>query len=164
MTSDSMRYDLMVQGALLGVVREVLLRAEKQGLPGDHHFFITFRSGHPGVEMPPFLRDRYPQEMTIVLQHQFWDLEVKEDRFSVHLSFNQVPSKLVVPFAAIKAFYDPSVQFGLQFQAEGETPAELGQRANEPGEGATIAQPARSEDDQAGGTGQVVDLDAFRKK
>lgn len=163
MASDSIRYDLMVQGALLGVVREVLLRAEKQGLPGDHHFFITFRTGHPGVEMPPFLRDRYPQEMTIVLQHQFWDLDVKEDRFSVHLSFNQVPSKLIVPFAAIKAFYDPSVQFGLQFQAEGETPAELGQRANEPAEGTPTAPTAQSEE-KAGGTGQVVDLDAFRKK
>ena len=163
MAGDGMRYDLMVQGALLGVVREVLRQTEKQGLPGEHHFFVTFRTSHPGVEMPPFLREKYPQEMTIVLQHQFWDLEVKDDRFSVHLSFNQVPSRLNVPFAAIKAFYDPSVQFGLQFQAEGEAPAEMGHRANESAE-TEAAGSAPESAEPKGGSGQVVDLDAFRKK
>jgi hypothetical protein len=161
---DTMRYDLMVQGALLGVVREVLRRTEKSGLPGEHHFFITFRTRHPGVEMPPFVREKYPQEMTVVLQHQFWDLEVRDDRFSVSLSFNQVPARLEVPFAAIKAFFDPSVQFGLQFQAEGETPTELGARPDDAdGDGDEDKTPD-PEAEAAKPTGEVVELDLFRKK
>ena len=162
-SKDTMRYDLMVQGALLGVVREVLRRTEQQGLSGEHHFFITFRTRHPAIELPNFVREKYPQEMTIVLQHQFWDLEVLEDRFSVSLSFNQVPTRLTIPFAAIKAFYDPSVQFGLQFQAEGEVPAELGAQANE-----AIPEPeAEAEAEKPEppkGSGEVVELDRFRKK
>lgn len=162
MSSDTMRYDLMVQGALLGVVREVLRRTEQEGLPGEHHFFITFRTRHPSVDVPPFIREKYPQEMTIVLQHQFWDLEVKDDRFSISLSFSQVPTRLTIPFAAIKAFYDPSVQFGLQFQAEGETPAELSDQANEVG--SDNASPDDAEPPADKPSGEVVKLDLFRKK
>jgi hypothetical protein len=110
-----------------GVLRRVLEDAAKQGLPGDHHFYITFLTQAEGVKLSPRLLAQYPNEMTIILQHQFWDLVVTEERFEVGLSFGSVPEKLVVPFAAIKAFLDPSVQFSLQFQtgeeAAGEAPA-----------------------------------------
>jgi len=105
----------MMEGALIGIVREALEQVAEDGLPGAHHFYITFRTGDDGVEIDDFLRSRYPEEMTIVLQHQFWDLDVGEDRFSILLSFNDTPSKLVVPYAALTAFIDPSVKFGLQF-------------------------------------------------
>ena len=112
-------YDEIVQEALRAVVGRVLGQVEASGgmLPGDHHFYITFKTGAPGVDIPAHLRERFPDEMTIVLQNKFWDLVVDDDLFSVGLSFNQIPSKLVVPFAAITAFVDPAVDFGLQFQA-----------------------------------------------
>lgn len=118
-------YDEIVQEALRAVVGRVLRQVAVTGgsLPGNHHFYITFKSGAPGVSIPAHLRQRFPDEMTIVLQNKFWDLKVTEDMFTVGLSFNQVPSKLVIPFAAITAFVDPAVDFGLQFQAslpEGE--------------------------------------------
>jgi hypothetical protein len=114
-TEDLIRYDVMVQEALLGVVRKVLAEAARQGLPGEHHFYITFRSEAPGVRLSTRLREKYPEEMTIVLQHQFWDLAVSEQGFEVGLSFGGVPERLLVPFSALTGFYDPSVQFGLKF-------------------------------------------------
>ena len=112
-------YDEIVQEALRAVVGRVLGQIEAAGssLPGNHHFYITFKTGAPGVSIPNDLRERFPDEMTIVLQNKFWDLNVEESGFSVGLSFNQVPAKLVVPYAAITAFVDPAVDFGLQFQA-----------------------------------------------
>src|SRR5438874_3689728 len=117
MATDHIRYDVLARDALRGVLRRVLTDAAEHGLPGEHHFFITFLSTAEGVKLSPRLLAQYPEEMTIILQHQFWDLAVTEDRFEVGLSFGSVPEKLVVPFAAIKAFSDPSVQFGLHFEA-----------------------------------------------
>ncbi|WP_454796677.1 SspB family protein [Novosphingobium lindaniclasticum] len=119
-TPDSLiPYDEIVQEALRAVVGRVLGQVEDAGgvLPGTHHFYITFKTGAPGVSVPGELRARFPDEMTIVLQNKFWDLAVREDGFTVSLSFNQMPSKLVIPFSAITAFVDPAVDFGLQFQA-----------------------------------------------
>jgi hypothetical protein len=112
-------YDEIVQEALRAVVGRVLLQVEAGGgvLPGGHHFYITFKTGAPGVDIPTHLTERFPDEMTIVLQNKFWDLVVEPERFSVGLSFNQLPAKLVVPYSAITAFVDPAVDFGLQFQA-----------------------------------------------
>lgn len=112
-------YDEIVQEALRAVVGRVLGQVEASGgnLPGNHHFYITFKTGAPGVDIPKVLRERFPDEMTIVLQNKFWDLTVSTNCFSVGLSFNQVPAKLTIPFAAITAFVDPAVDFGLQFQA-----------------------------------------------
>jgi hypothetical protein len=116
MPTDHLRYDLLAQEALRGVVQRVLADAAKNGLPGDHHFYISFDTRMPGVRISPRLREKYPAEMTIVLQHQFWDLLVAEEGFEVGLSFNGVPERLAVPFLAIKGFFDPSVQFALQFE------------------------------------------------
>ena len=116
MATDHIRYDVLARDALRGVLRRVLTDAAEHGLPGEHHFFITFLSTAEGVKLSPRLLAQYPEEMTIILQHQFWDLVVTEDRFEVGLSFGGVPERLVVPFNAIKSFFDPSVQFGLQFE------------------------------------------------
>jgi hypothetical protein len=116
MATDHIRYDILAQDALRGMVRTVLEDIAKSGLPGDHHFYITFDTGAEGVRVSQRMRAQYPQDMTIVLQHQFWDLIVTEEGFEVGLSFGGVPERLVVPFAAITAFADPSVQFALQFQ------------------------------------------------
>ncbi|MEP5938144.1 MAG: ClpXP protease specificity-enhancing factor SspB [Erythrobacter sp.] len=112
-------YDEIVQEALRAVVGRVLGEIVQSGseLPGNHHFYITFKTNAPGVSIPPHLHERFPDEMTIVLQNKFWELEVRDDGFSVGLSFNQLPAKLSIPFAAITAFVDPAVDFGLQFQA-----------------------------------------------
>jgi hypothetical protein len=120
--ADQIRYDLLTQQALRGVVRGVLVDAAKKGLPGDHHFYISFDTRAGGVHMSDRLRSQYPDEMTIILQHQFWDLKVGEEEFEVGLSFGGVPERLTVPFEAINGFFDPSVQFGLQFEEviEGE--------------------------------------------
>lgn len=118
MAKDILRYDLMVQEALKGVVRKILTEAGRDGLPGDHHFYITFRTPAPGVRLSQRLRDKHPDEMTIVLQHQFWDLNVSEHAFEVGLSFSGVPERLLVPFDAITTFFDPSVQFGLKFETQ----------------------------------------------
>lgn len=114
-SENALRYDRMVEDALLSVVHRSLTYAAEKGLPGEHHFYITFRTDHPGVDIPQHLRERYPGEMTIILQYQFWDLEVGDDVFSVTLSFSDVPEKLTIPFDAVAAFADPSVRFGLQF-------------------------------------------------
>jgi len=138
----------MVEAALRGVVREALARAAASGLPGAHHFYITFRTGAPGLALPDYLRKEYPDEMTIVLEHQFWDLEVEEEKFSVGLSFKNRNEKLTIPFAAITAFADPSVKFGLQFQnAEEQAEPEPAPKPDTPGKPA-----------------EIVTLDKFRKK
>lgn len=121
MTQDLIRYDVLVQEALRGVVRKVIGEVTRTGLPGEHHFFISFDTQHPGVRLSARMRQRYPEEMTIVLQHQFWDLAVSEQALEVGLSFNGIPEKLLVPFSAVKGFFDPSVQFGLQFEVARES-------------------------------------------
>ncbi|HEX7966849.1 MAG TPA: ClpXP protease specificity-enhancing factor SspB [Stellaceae bacterium] len=141
----------MVESALRGVVREALARAAANGLPGAHHFYITFRTRSPGIRIPDYLATQYPDEMTIVLEHQFWDLEVTEPCFAVTLSFQNRPERLVIPFESITAFADPAVKFGLQFQA---APAEA--------EAAPV--PAEAKPEKADKPGEVVALDTFRKK
>jgi uncharacterized protein len=123
MAVDHIRYDILAQEALRGVVRTVLLDAAKSGLPGEHHFYISFDTRADGVRLSPRMLAQYPEEMTVVLQHQFWDLVVTDDGFEVGLSFGGIPERLAIPFAAIKGFFDPSVQFGLQFEdiTAGET-------------------------------------------
>jgi hypothetical protein len=123
MPTDLIRYDLLVQDALKSVVRKVLADAARDGLPGGHHFFITFRTRAPGVRLSNQMREEYPQEMTIILQHQFWDLTVTEHNFEVGLSFRNVQERVVVPFDALIGFFDPSVQFGLKFEVEDVAPA-----------------------------------------
>ena len=119
MADDEIRYDLLTQDALRGVIRRVLTLVQRSGLPGQHHLYIAFDTGAEGVSVSKRLKEQYPEEMTIVLQYQFWDLQVTNDRFEVKLSFGSLPERLVVPFQAVKAFYDPSAQFGLQFGKPG---------------------------------------------
>src|SRR5689334_1745236 len=140
MATDHIRYDVLARDALRGVLRRVLIDAAEHGLPGEHHFFITFVSTADGVKLSPRLLAQYPEEMTVILQHQFWDMVVTEDRFEVGLSFNGVPERLVVPFRAIKGFVDPSVQFGLQFAVtvDGDDSTEAA-----PSGGETARPPAR---------------------
>ena len=137
MPTDIIRYDLLVQEALRGVVRKVLADAARDGLPGDHNFYITFRTDAPGVRISPRTREKFPEEITIILQHQFWDLEVTDTGFQVGLSFSNVPELLTVPFDAIRGFFDPSVQFGLKFEVQDIEPEE-GANDTEP----TYLQPA----------------------
>ena len=127
MAQDLFHYDKMVETALRGVAREALARAARDGLPGDHHFYVSFRTAAPGVVLPPQLLAKFPEEMTIVLQHQFWGLEVGDEAFSVSLSFGGRLEQLTIPFAAIAAFSDPSVKFGLQFEMPTALPAEAAQ-------------------------------------
>lgn len=114
--SSSIDYDVLQSDAMRGVVRAVLTRTAKSGLPGDHHFYISFDTTVPGVSLSKRLKEKYPAEMTIVLQHRFWDLIVSDERFEVKLTFDGIPERLVVPFAALKVFFDPSVRYGLQFE------------------------------------------------
>ncbi|WP_343717180.1 ClpXP protease specificity-enhancing factor SspB [Inquilinus sp.] len=163
---DELRYDRMVESALRGVVREALAQVAEKGLPGDHHFYLTFVTNHRGVAIPEYLRQKYPQEMTIVLQHQFFGLEVCEDRFSVSLSFSSKTERLVIPLAAISTFADPSVNFALQFQSakEGvEGDDETADDAEASAEPAETDAKAPAEAAPADGA-KVVALDAFRKK
>jgi hypothetical protein len=191
MAVDHFRYDLLAQHALRGVVRQVLADVAKKGLPGEHHFYITFDTTAPGVRISERLRAQYPREITIVLQHQFWDLVVSDEAFEVGLSFKGVPERVTVPFAAIKGFIDPSVQFGLQFEtaAPGEGRPESPQGGEEPeaktrrqhaqpsSEATHLpaplpAEPAGAEQTaasakkpaQPAGGAEVVRLDRFRKK
>jgi len=176
MATDHIRYDVLARDALRGVLRRVLTDAAAHGLPGEHHFFITFLSKAEGVKLSPRLLAQYPDEMTIILQHQFWDLAVTEDRFEVGLSFGGVPERLVVPFHAIKSFFDPSVQFGLQFEpsdATTETEAAAPKLPAAPAPtavGAPAPAPAPAPTDEpeppaAPSEGaEVVRLDRFRKK
>lgn len=150
-----MHYDLMAQEALRGVIKRALDVVLKKGLPGEHHLYISFRTDAPGVGISEKLRKQYPEEITIVLQHQFWNLDVRDDGFSVDLTFNKIPETLVVPYSAVQGFFDPSVQFGLQFEVEkpesATEPAKPAPKADEP--------PVHPTGDAA-----VVSLDAFRKK
>ena len=155
---DLMHYEAMAQDALRGVVRAALKRAASPaGLPGAHHFYITFKTDAPGVSAPADLLAKYPDEMTIVLQHQYWDLAPGETFFSVTLQFGGQPKRLSVPYAAVTRFYDPSVQFLLQFEAPA---GEAG--AGEPE--AKPAAPAEAEGPPAEGEAKIVSLDQFRKK
>ena len=124
MPTDIIRYDLLVQEALRSVVRKVLGDAARDGLPGEHHFFITFRTDAPGVQISPRTKERFPKEITIILQHQFWDLNVTEFGFEVGLSFSTVPERLSVPWEALSGFFDPSVEFGLKFELQDIEPEE----------------------------------------
>lgn len=163
MAEDLIRYDILTQEALRGVVRKVLAEVAKAGLPGEHHFFITFVTRAPGVRISQKLLDQYDKEMTIVLQNQFWDLKVNETSFEVGLSFDGQPETLVIPFSALKGFFDPSVQTGMQFHDVGEHPA----FDTEPAEAAPKAPAEEPETPAAEGeeSGEkVVSLDAFRKK
>ena len=183
---DHIRYDLLTQQALRGVVRSVLIDAAKNGLPGDHHFYIAFDTRADGVIIPERLRTQYPEQMTIILQHQFWDLKVTDEGFEVGLSFGGVPTKLIVPFEAVKGFFDPSVQFGLQFEEVGEeegerpAPANVSEKgggrppliasppptaapAAAPPQAATSPEESEPEPPATGGA-EVVRLDRFRKK
>jgi hypothetical protein len=190
MAVDHIRYDILAQEALRGVMRRVLTDAAKNGLPGDHHFFITFNTGADGVRMSARLREQYPQEITIILQHQFWDLIVSDEAFEVGLSFGGVPERLNVPFDAVKGFFDPSVQFGLQFDTATEAAApaaaaKRGEKARPPAEqeparaaptapagpvpAASNPSPDEPTDDSPDKPepptgGEVVRLDRFRKK
>src|SRR5258708_30764679 len=121
--NDRFHYDALVDDALRSVVRRVLTQVAEKGLPGSHHFYISFRSTDPGVELPEYLRAKYPEEMTIVLQHQYWDLIIGPDSFEVTVSFNKQQERIKVPFAALSAFVDPSVRFGLQFDRKDKTAA-----------------------------------------
>lgn len=161
MAKDLMRYDLMAQDALRGVVRQALLRAlDPGGLPGQHHFYITFRTRAPGVDIDPTLLEKYPDEMTIVLEHQFWDLNITEVGFEVTLKFSGVPKYLKMPYAAISRFHDPSVGFHLQFEHE------PGEDDEASGGADTAAKKASGSGAKASGGngGDVVSLDSFRKK
>jgi hypothetical protein len=190
MATDHIRYDILAQNALRGVVRTVMADAAKKGLIGDHHFKISFDTTAPGVKLSGRLREQYPHEMTIVLQHQFWDLEVGDEAFEVGLSFSGIPERLRVPFDAITGFFDPSVEFGLQFatvvEEEGEEGAEAAPEAKlkppvpvKPAESKAPAKPATGpravpapaspeepdgDDDKPTGGAEVVRLDRFRKK
>jgi hypothetical protein len=144
----------LVEQALRGVVREALRKVARDGLPGNHHFYITCRTGAEGVELPPFLRERFPEEITLVLQHQFWDLAVGDETFSVSLSFSGKTERLRIPFEAVTGFVDPSIDFGLQFKAPGAAEATAPMAA---------AAPEPAPKDEESSEPKVVKLDSFRR-
>lgn len=160
---DILRYDRMVEQALRGVVRQAVEEVMVGGLPGDHHFYITFLTDYPGVEIPDNLRERYPREMTIVLQYQFYDLSVDREKMGVTLWFNNMPERLVIPLGAISIFADPSVNFALQFQPMGDDDGDFDPDGlpdddeNGDSNGGDGKKPENT-------TGEVVQLDRFRKK
>ena len=176
MTKDFIGYQALTDAALRGVVRDALTRIEKQGLLGAHHFYLTFKTKFPGVDIPDFLREQYPEEMTIILQHQFWGLKITQEHFEVTLTFKKMPATLSIPFAALTAFFDPGVQFGLQFRGqEGDVkaPGASGQiqmmppaQAIAPKDKKAEKAPAESKtsEDKPAAPAEVVSLDAFRKK
>ena len=185
MAEDHIRYDILAQEALRGVMRKVLIEVARTGLPGNHHFFITFMTGAPGVRISTRLRERYPEQMTIVLQYQYWDLKVTDAGFEVGLSFSDVPEKLEIPFSAVRGFYDPSVSFELEFDVKQEgveaapvatlpaaeslpaKPQAAPREAKPARESAEkkAAKAAEAKPEQGDGKGaDVVSLDAFRKK
>ncbi|KPB02847.1 SspB family protein [Ahrensia marina] len=181
MTEDILRYDILVQNALRGVIRKVLSEVDKTGLPGNHHFFITFLTGAQGVKVSNRIKEQYPEQMTIVLQHQYWELEVNETGFGIGLSFSDIPEKLYIPYAAIRGFYDPSVNFELEFDVEqSEDQEETSGDVATIGAATSVLQDDSAsdkaenketpdEDDQSSnedgdGSADVVSLDSFRKK
>ncbi len=155
MAQDLFQYEKMVEAALRGVVRDALQRAAREGMRSAHHFYIGFATQMPGVVIPDHLRSRYPDEMTIVLQHQFWDLEITEEGFSVTLSFQKQLERLVIPFAAIRSFADPSVNFALEFAVPERKPATTGSAP-------VLVEP--SPEPAKKSTADVVALDSFRKR
>lgn len=179
--NDRFHYDALVDDALRSVVRRVLRQVADKGLPGSHHFYISFRSTDPGVELPDYLRAKYPEEMTIVLQHQYWDLVIEEEFFEVTVSFNKQQEHIKVPFAALSAFVDPSVRFGLQFDRKDKgaapekvvtapTPLPAPEKKSPPvaqGDGEAKPEAAAAAGDQPpkpDDASKVVKLDSFRKK
>lgn len=180
MAEDHIRYDILAQEALRGVMRKVLTEVARTGLPGNHHFFITFMTGAPGVRISTRLRERYPEQMTIVLQYQYWDLKVSEAGFEVGLSFSDIPERLEIPFAAVRGFYDPSVNFELEFDVKQEAEAapeieplpspaktQAKGKADRPvksPEKKAAKKEAASAAGEDGKSADVVSLDAFRKK
>jgi len=171
MAEDLIRYDILAQDALRSVVRKVLAEVAKTGLPGDHHFYVTFETRAPGVRISTRLMTDYPEEMTIIIQHQYWDLSVSEHAFEIGLSFKGVPERLLVPFTALKSFVDPSVQFGLQFETAiadedlAELEAEMDEVETDPLV-LDVPAPADAPATEPGEkpAAEVVRLDAFRKK
>ncbi len=179
MAEDHIRYDILAQEALRGVMRKVLTEVSRTGLPGSHHFFITFLTGAPGVRISTRLHERYPEQMTIVIQFQYWDLKVTETGFEIGLSFSDVPEKLEIPFSAVRGFYDPSVNFELEFDVKTDTgeaalpeiPAKLEKppkpvavQTKKPAPKEKLAEAAAKASDAAAKGADVVSLDAFRKK
>ncbi|WP_175868689.1 SspB family protein [Bartonella gabonensis] len=182
MVKDQIRYDILVQDALRGVIRKVLSEVAKAGLPGNHHFFITFFTNAPGVKISPRLKNRYPEQMTIVLQHQFRDLSVSETAFEVTLSFREITEKLVIPFTSIQVFYDPIATFEAAFDlpskfpsVENEdsentpstTPITLSnkqKKENTPTNEQNISTNKESSNNDTKQSADVVSLDSFRKK
>ena len=173
MSEDLMDYQALVERAMKGVVRDVLARVAEDGLPGEHHLYITFRTEHEGVEIADRLVAQYPDEMTIVLQYQFWGLEISEDTFEITLSFSGKNERLYIPFDAVVGFADPSVNFGLQFKAaagdelntdpvDSQDAAPLEDMPDPDFEDETADGDDAEDGDQK--TGEVVALDAFRKK
>ncbi len=189
----AIRYDLLVQDALRGMVRDLMSKAAREGLPGDHHFFVTFKTHAPGVQLSSRMKARYPDEITIVLQHQFWDLAVSDRQFEVGLSFSNIPERLVVPFSALSGFHDPSVPFMLKFEPKEAVAAEEQSTARQepariapkpetlktakrpsaeaaaaaPDPVATEAKSEKAVEDKPAAEGEaskVVSIDAFRKK
>jgi hypothetical protein len=158
---DVLRYDKMVERALRGVVRQAVEEVMEHGLSNDHHFYITFLTEYPGVQIPDYLAERYPGEMTIVLQYQFHDLDVDDTNFRVTLSFNNVPERLVIPLAAITIFADPSVNFALQFQPV-EQDGDEDPEDDDPQDREKSSKAESKKDDKS--SGEVVSLDNFRKK
>ncbi|MGB7432314.1 MAG: SspB family protein [Ahrensia sp.] len=185
MSEDIIRYDILVQNALRGVIQKALKEVQKTGLPGNHHFFITFVTTAPGVRVSNRIREQYPEQMTIVLQHQYWDLEVTDHGFSVGLSFSDVPETLNIPYSAVRGFYDPSVNFELEFDvssaeddvapadAEVHTlgatdsktaPEKADEQSNSAKKKTSVGLPAPADDDNSGDGADVVSLDSFRNK
>ena len=190
MPNDMIRYDLLVQDALCGVVSKVLADVARNGLPGDHHFYITFRTHAPGVRLSTRMRELYPDEMTIILQHQFEDLRVTDHGFEVGLSFKGIPEALLIPFEAMTGFFDPSVQFSLKFEPHSETDEDAGDAGSTPTRPQSLPAPVtplqvagapklaklsplsvapppsidEDEADEPADEAKVVSIDAFRKK
>ncbi|MBV8061887.1 MAG: hypothetical protein JO126_01240 [Alphaproteobacteria bacterium] len=158
MSDDLLRYDLMIEAALRDVVRETIATVSQNGLPGEHHFYVTFASTYPGVEIPDYLRKQYPEEMTIVLQYQFFGLALEDDCLKVTLSFNNVKEPLVIPIDAITTFADPSVNFALQFQTSGGDTGDTD--PTDPSDTPTDGTDAAKDEKR----GEVISLDKFRKK
>lgn len=157
---DDIGYQSLIETAMKGVMRAALKKVVTLGaLPGDHHFYITFRTRTPGVQMADHLKDRFPDEMTIVIQHQYWDFEVYDDRFEIILRFGGVPQHLRIPFAAVTRFFDPSTNFALQFNTGETPPMDIRAEAGKPETGPAAAAPSAP-----AGDGTVVSLDAFRRK
>lgn len=190
MGQDLIRYDILAQDALRGVIRKVLGEVVKTGLPGEHHFFITFLTTAPGVRLSSRLREKYPELMTIVVQHQYWDLAVTDTAFEIGLSFSDIPERLLIPFSAIRGFYDPAVNFELEFDVRDEAanesvpdaptalapvaavkppalrPAPVADELDEtvPASGSEAAGKTSAKGETEKGSADVVSLDAFRKK